>query len=421
MSDATTPKPADCYDYDPALLTVEQAQSRIMALSTPITQTQRLPIMEALGRVLAEPVISPINVPPHRNSAMDGYAVRSEDLPDTDQVSLQVIGTSWAGKPFDGTVERGQCVRIMTGAKMPTDVDTVIMQEQVQRNDDNMTIGSGHMAGQNVRHPGEDIAEGSHVLIPGQRLGPAELGLLASLGIADVDVKQRLRVAFFSTGDELKPVGTKLGPGQIYDSNRYTLYGMLSQAGVEVLDMGVIADDPTAIENAFREASEKADVIITSGGVSVGEADFTKTTLDKLGKVDFWRISMKPGKPLAFGKINQAIFFGLPGNPVSVMATFYLFALPALKQMMGQIVTPPLIVKATSMHSLKKRPGRQDYQRGVLTNNEGRLVVNAAGMQASHILSGMSQANCFIMLPMESGNVEAGTEVDVMPFQGLLD
>lgn len=402
------------------LLTFDQALSRILAMASPVRETQRLALRDALGHVLAEAVTSPINVPPYANSAMDGYALRASDLPQDNHMQLRVIGTSWAGKPFNDTVNTGECVRIMTGAKMPAGADTVIMQEQVQRQDDRISIGGGHCAGQNVRHPGEDIAAGQTVLTVGQRIGPAELGLLASLGIGEVNTTRRVRVAFFSTGDELRPVGTPLDEGQIYDSNRYTLYGMLSQLGVQIIDLGVIRDDPAAIEAAFVQASQQADAIITSGGVSVGEADFVKATLDKLGQVDFWRIAMKPGKPLAVGKINQAMFFGLPGNPVSVMATFYLFALPALRIMMGQPVTPPLTLTAICQHTLKKTPGRMDFQRGVLSNDNGRLMVDAAGMQASHILSGMSRANCFIVLPRESGNIEAGSEVTVMPFYGLL-
>jgi len=421
MSDATPPKSAGCDEYDTSLLTVDQAQARIMALAAPITDTETLAIRDALGRVVAEPVISPINVPPDANSAMDGYAVRATDLPANGEVTLQVVGTSWAGRPYTGSISDGECIRIMTGAKMPVGADTVIMQEQVQREEDRITLGTGHTAGQNVRYPGEDIGAGSTVLDTGQLIGPAELGLLASLGIAQVKTHRPLRVAFFSTGDELQPVGTKLEPGQIYDSNRYTLHGMLAQLGVTIIDMGVIRDDPAEIEAAFTQASQQADAIITSGGVSVGEADFTKTTLDKLGQVDFWRIAMKPGKPLAIGKINNALFFGLPGNPVSVMATFYLFALPALRQMMGQTLTPPLHITAISKHTLKKRPGRMDFQRGVLSNENGRLVVDAAGMQASHILSGMSRANCFIVLPLDAGNVEAGSEVEVIPFHGLIN
>jgi molybdopterin molybdotransferase len=420
MSDTKSTQAAGCDDQDPSLLTVEQAQARILAAAIAVTDSETLAIRDALGRVLAEPIISPLNVPSYANSAMDGYAVRASDLSSTADTTLKVIGTAWAGNPFDGTVHDGECVRIMTGAKMPAGADTVIMQEQVQRQDDHITLGTGHSAGQNVRYPGEDIAEGSHVLTTGQLIGPAELGLLASLGIAQVKATRRLRVAFFSTGDELQAVGTKLEEGQIYDSNRYSLHGMLAQLGVDIIDMGVIRDEPAEIEAAFTQAAAQADAIITSGGVSVGEADFTKLTLEKLGKVDFWRIAMKPGKPLAIGKIAQAMFFGLPGNPVSVMATFYLFTLPALRQMMGQTVTPPLHVSAICKHTLKKRPGRMEFQRGLLSNENGELVVDAAGIQGSHILSGMSRANCFIVLPLEAGNIEAGSKVDVMPFHGLI-
>jgi molybdopterin molybdotransferase len=405
---------------DAALLTVEEAQARIMAMLTPVTATESLAIRDSLGRVLATTITSPINVPPYANSAMDGYAVTAADLAHESQTQLVVIGTSWAGTPFHGTVMPGQCVRIMTGAKMPAGTDTVIMQEQVQRQDDRITIGTGHCPGQNVRHPGEDIAQGNTVLQAGQLIGPAELGLLASLGIAQVSTYRRLRVAFFSTGDELRAVGSQLEEGQIYDSNRYTLHGMLSQLGVEIIDMGVIRDDQSAIEAAFLQAAQHADAVITSGGVSVGEADFVKLTLDKLGKVDFWRIAMKPGKPLAVGKINHAMFFGLPGNPVSVMATFYLFALPALRAMTGQSVTPPLRFSARTRQRLRKVPGRMEFQRGLLCNEGGQLLVDATGMQDSHILSGMSRANCFIVLPREAGDIEAGVDVEVIPLRGLI-
>lgn len=420
MSDSIPAKSVGCDEHDPSLLSVEQAQARALDLVTPVHESQTLALHDALGHILAEDIVSPINVPGYANSAMDGYAVLATDLPLQQTTRLTVIGTAYAGVPFNDHVKPGECVRIMTGAKLPDGADTVIMQEHVQREDETISIGPGHSAGQNVRHPGEDIAAGNAVLTRGQRVGPAELGLLASLGIAQVRVWRRLRVAFFSTGDELRPVGTPLDDGQIYDSNRYTLHGMLTQLGVEIIDLGVIRDDPTAVEAAFHDAAQQADAIITSGGVSVGEADFVKATLDKLGQVDFWRIAMKPGKPLALGKVDQALFFGLPGNPVSVMATFYLFVVPALQAMMGQTRTAPLTVTAISKHKLKKRPGRMDFQRGVLSNENGRLMVDAAGMQASHILSGMSRANCFIVLAQASGDVEAGSEVPVMPFHGLM-
>jgi molybdopterin molybdotransferase len=409
-----------CDDHDPTLLRVEQVHEKLAQLVTPVSGSERVAIRSALGRILAEPIISSINVPPYANSAMDGYAVRSADLPAQGEQSLKVIGSSFAGEPFRGEIKTGECVRIMTGAKIPDGADCVIMQEHTQRNDNNITIGSGHCAGQNLRHPGEDMRIGSEVLRSGQRIGPAEIGLMASLGIAEVTVKRQLRVAFFSTGDELRGVGEILAEGQIYDSNRYTLFGMLQELGVSLIDMGVIRDDQTAVEQAFMHAASIADVVITSGGVSVGEADYVKLTLDKLGQVGFWRIAMKPGKPLAFGKVGTAVFFGLPGNPVSVMATFYLFALPALRHMMGQPYQQPLVYRARTQTRLKKAPGRTDYQRGVLHNDHGTLTVDATGMQASHILSGMSRANCFIVLPLEAGPIEAGTEVDVIPFHGLI-
>ncbi|MEJ2452345.1 MAG: molybdopterin molybdotransferase MoeA [Gammaproteobacteria bacterium] len=420
MPDPIPVKPANCDSPDPRLLSVEDAQARIMALAAPVAESMELPIRDALGLALAEAIISPLNVPPDANSAMDGYALRAADIAANGKTRLKLIGTAWAGRPFDANVQTGECVRIMTGAKLPEGADCVVMQEQVERQDDSIVIESGHTAGQNVRYPGEDIAEGSTVLDAGQPIGAAELGLLASLGISQVRVRRRLRVAFFSTGDELRPVGSKLEPGQIYDSNRYTLHGMLIRTGVELIDMGVIPDDPQAIETAFRDAAQQADAVITSGGVSVGEADFVKTTLDKLGQVDFWRIAMKPGKPLAIGKLGNAMFFGLPGNPVSVMATFYLFVLPALYGMMGHSQVTVLRVPAKCKHALKKQPGRMDFQRGLLSYENGELQVEAAGMQASHILSGMSRANCFIVLPRDSGTLEAGSSVEVLPFHGLM-
>lgn len=413
--------PPSCDEVPPGTLTVEQALAQIEKLITPIDETITLPLTDALHHVLAESVISPINVPPHRNSAMDGYAVSGSDLAENDKLELKIIGTAFAGKPYPGQVKQGECIRIMTGAQLPEGTDTVIMQEHVERCDDTLIVGPGHCSGQNVRHPGEDIAKGDEVLQPGSLLRAAELGLLASLGIPSVNVKRKLKVAFFSTGDELRPVGEPLLAGQIYDSNRYTIYGMLKGLGVDIIDLGVIADDPRAVENAFNEAAEQADAVITSGGVSVGDADYVKQTLDKLGQVDFWKIAMKPGKPLAFGKIKQAIFFGLPGNPVSVMATYYQFALPALRRLMGQKQLTPVIIKLPCSERLKKRPGRTDFQRGIMEYDaEGNLNVRSVGMQASHILSGMSLANCFIILPRESGDVEAGTLVEVQPFDGLM-
>lgn len=398
------------------LLTVAQAQSHIQEFVIPVREVEKIAIRAALGRVLAEDITAPINVPPYINSAMDGYAIRASDLAADQPVKFTLIGTALAGHPFHGCVATKQCVRIMTGAKVPDGADTVVMQEQVKVNEQQVEIGPGHQCGDNVRHPGDDIRQGSVLLTSGKKLGPAEIGLLASQGIADINVWRRVRVAFFSTGDELRPVGQPLQEGQIYDSNRYTLTGMLTQAGVELVDLGVTVDQPDAIEQTMRDAAAQADVIITTGGVSVGEADFVKSTLEKLGAVNFWRIAMKPGKPLALGKIGSACFFGLPGNPVSVMATFYEFVLPALRQLSGELSRPPLLLRAITKTRLKKSPGRTDFQRGILTSEHGKLYVDASGIQASHILSGMSRANCFIILPQHSGNIEAGVEVEVQPF-----
>jgi len=414
------PQPG-CDDYDPNSLTVEQAMARIQEAIEPIAGTEALALRAALGRTLDEDVLSPIDVPPYTNSAMDGYAVRGADLPAEGERELQVIATALAGQPFAGEVGAGQSVRIMTGAKMPAGADTVIMQEHTERDGETLRIGAGHRSGQNVRAAGEDLARGKPVLARGKRLGPADIGLLASLGIPEVRVKRRLRVAFFSTGDELRSIGEPLEEGQIYDSNRYTLHGLLSELGAEIIDMGVVRDRREDVETAFEQAAAVADAVLTSGGVSVGEADYVKDTLERLGQVGFWKIAMKPGRPLAFGRVGDAYFFGLPGNPVSVMATFYELVLPALRALMGQDRTAPVSLSVPCAERLKKRPGRVDFQRGILSQEpDGTLVVRSTGAQGSHILSSMSRANCFIVLPSDWGDVEPGTPVEVQPFEGLL-
>ena len=356
---------------------------------------------------------------------MDGYAIHSSDIPTESTSSLKKIGTSWAGKPFVGDVNKGECVRIMTGAAMPTGTDTVVMQEHVQTTNNNkhIVIGQAHQAGQNVRQAGEDIPAGGQVLSKRKVLTPADLGLLASVGVTEVNVTSKLRVAFFSTGDELRPVGSQLEVGQIYDSNRYTLYGMLSRLGVEIIDLGVIEDKREVVEQAFIHAADKAEVIITSGGVSVGDADFVKETLEKIGEVNFWKVAMKPGRPLAFGKIKNAWFFGLPGNPVSVMVTFYMFVQPALKKLSGSNYQAPLMINANCQTKLRKKPGRVEFQRGILTQNKinpTQYEVIKTGAQGSGILRSMSDANCFIILPMESEGVDIGDDVQVLPFEAII-
>lgn len=420
MHNTNKPTPA-CDEIDPNILSVEAARARLLQGVTPLAGYQQLAVRSSLDRILAEEVHATINVPAHTNSAMDGYAMRGEDIPAEGTAQLTVVGRSMAGAPFDGAVAAGEAVRIMTGAKLPAGADTVIMQEHANREEQTISIGSGHKPGQNVRHPGEDLAVGERVFAPGRRIAAADLGMLASMGIAEVRVYRRVRVAFCSTGDELASVGQPLGEGQVYDSNRYTLFGMLSRLGADVLDMGVIPDEREAIEAAFHTAAAEADVLITSGGVSVGEADFVKETLQRIGEVDFWKVAMKPGRPLAAGHIGDCRFFGLPGNPVSAMVTFYQFVQPALKKMAGETLLEPLRLQLRTVSDLRKAPGRAEFQRGWMERTEsGELVVRSTGQQGSGMLSSMARANCFIVLPTECGKVAAGETVEVEPFAGIV-
>ncbi len=409
-------------DYDPNSIPVPKAREVIARFLSPVSTMERVAVRAAMGRVLAEDVVSPVDVPSHDNSAMDGYAVRFADLKQDGKVTLKVAGSSFAGVPFAGSVSAGQAVRIMTGGVVPEGADTIIMQEHAEAKDGQVSIGGGHRQGQNLRRAGEDLKQGQPALRRGQPVRPAEIGLIASLGIAEVSVYRKLRVAFFSTGDELVSVGSPLAAGQIYDSNRYTIYGMLTRLGCEVIDMGVIRDDPKLLEAAFREAASVADVVITSGGVSVGEADFVKDLLNQLGEVVFWKIAMKPGRPLAYGKIGDAHFFGLPGNPVSVMVTFYQFVRDALLKLSGRDPIDPLpAFKVPCTSNLKKAPGRTEFQRGILTRDDaGNLSVRVTGEQGSGILRSMSEANCFIILPTDQGNVTPGTLVEVQAMESVI-
>ena len=409
-------------ELNTGLLTVAQAQALILEGVTPVTATESLPLRDAPGRVLAEAIVSPIDVPAHTNSAMDGYAVRATDLPEEGVQEFPVPGTSWAGRPWLTPIAPGQAVQIMTGGMLPEGADTVVMQEHVEREGDTVRIGSGHRRGQNVRMAGEDLATGQQVFTAGKQLTAADIGVLASLGLGKVSVYRRLKVAFFSTGDELRSVGQTLGPGEIYDSNRYTLYGMLKKLDVEIIDMGVVRDRRELIEQAFHDAAAAADVVITSGGVSVGEADFVKETLERLGNMSFWKIAMKPGRPVTFGHINGAVFFGLPGNPVSVMVTYFQFVRPALLKMAGEtgaLGAFTLLARASS--ALRKRPGRYEFQRGVLEQTApGEFSVRSAGAQGSGILRSMSEANCFILLDPDRTSVNVGEQVEVQPFQNFI-
>ena len=413
-------------DYDPNALKVEKAREAIRAFLSPVATNERVALRAALGRVLGEDIISTLDVPAHDNSAMDGYALRYADLKTAGDTELRLAGSAYAGRQFAGKLAKGECVRIMTGAVMPRGADTVVIQEIVQVEGDKIRIPAGQKKGQNRRLAGEDLAAGKPVLEAGQPVGPAELGLIASLGLAEVIVRRRLRVAFFSTGDELASVGSALKPDEVYDSNRYTLYGMLTRLGCDVIDMGVVRDDPASLERALRAAAADADAIITSGGVSVGEADFIRELLGKLGEVLFWKIAMKPGRPMAFGKIahggRQAHFFGLPGNPVAVMVTFYQFVRDALLALSGRtddFALPLLQVPCTA--AIKKNPGRTEFQRGMLSRNEqGQWSVCPTGAQGSGVLRSMAEANCFIVLEHERGSVNPGELVQVQLFDGLV-
>ena len=410
-----------CLDgYDPNALHVDKAREAIRACLVPVADDERVATRAALGRVLAEDVVPSFDVPAHDNSAMDGYAVRAADLAAQTETRLEEVGSAFAGRPFKGKVGAGECVRVMTGAVMPAGTDTVVIQEVVRIEGDSIVVPPGQRRGQNTRAAGEDLKAGVPVLKIGHALGPSELGLIASLGLAEVRVRRRLRVAFFSTGDELASVGAPLADGQVYDSNRYTLYGMLSRLGVEIRDMGVVRDDPALLEAAFASAAANADAIVTSGGVSVGEADFTRQMMARLGEVLFWRIAMRPGRPMAFGRIGNAFLFGLPGNPVAVMVTFYQFVRDALLHLSGRsgdCSVPLFGVK--SSHAIRKVPGRTEYQRGVLFREGAEWRVRTTGQQGSGVLRSMSEANCFIVLEHERGKVEAGETVQVQLFDGL--
>lgn len=425
MTEARTLREASCADdYDPNSMSVEGARTLIRRFLVPLTATERVHVRAALGRILAADLVSPLDVPGHDNSAMDGWAVRFADLAASGETRLARMGESFAGKPFGGSLGSGQAVRIFTGAVMPAGADTVVMQERASEVPGGVVVAAGAVAkaGQNRRFAGEDVKRGTVVFRAGQPLRPAELGMIASLGIGEIDVYRRLRVAFFSTGDELVSIGKPLSEGQIYDSNRYTIHAMLARLGCEVVDMGVVPDVPEALERAFATAAANADVVITSGGVSVGEADYVKQLLDRLGEVVFWKIAMKPGRPLAYGRLGGAHFFGLPGNPVSVMVTFYQFVREALLVLQGRSDAAPVpTFKAKLASPIRKAPGRTEFQRGILApDGEGGWTVRTTGDQGSGILSSMSQANCFVVLPADTGNVAAGEPVDVQLLEGLI-
>ncbi|EGR2713551.1 bifunctional molybdopterin-guanine dinucleotide biosynthesis adaptor protein MobB/molybdopterin molybdotransferase MoeA [Vibrio parahaemolyticus] len=413
-------KDAACCDtLSPAFLSVVQGQEKILSLVNTVSEIEACKIENAYGRVLAEDIISPVNVPQYTNSAMDGYAIRSDDV---DRDSYQVVAEVMAGHAYDQPLEVGQAVKIMTGAPTPLNGDTVVMREQASQEGDNVTFNGAHIkAGQNVRQAGEDLAIGSDVFTAGTRLASPEMGMIASLGFGEANVFRKLKVAVFSTGDEVQAPGTEQKANSIYDSNRFTIMGMLEKLGCEILDFGILEDNEQLMIEALENASAQADVVMTSGGVSVGDADYIKLALDKLGQIDFWRINMRPGRPLAFGQINNKPFFGLPGNPVAVMVSFINFVEPALRKMQGEQGWKPLKVNAIATENLRSRQGRTEFSRGVYElDDTGRLTVRTTGKQGSGILRSMSEANCLIEISPAIDTVKAGESVTIIPLQGRI-
>ena len=440
---------AELQAYDPQAMSAADVQAFLSRLVTPVHETLELPLFESLGRVLAEDVVSPFDVPPHDNSAMDGYAFSSEQLAQNTSLALEVIGTAFAGKAWQGRVLPGQCVKIMTGAIMPQGLDTVVPQEfltpGLAQKPGYITIPPGLLhAGDNRRLRGEDLAQGKVALRKGELLTPARLGLAASLGLKTVKTWRPLRVAYFSTGNEILSLGETPREGAVYDSNRYTIFGLLSRLGCQIVDLGVVPDEPGLLEAAFTDAASRCDAIISSGGVSVGEADHTRAVMKKLGDVAFWRIAMRPGRPMAVGRTSStkstsspintgaachenssnskaAILFGLPGNPVAVMVTFLAFVRPALLQMMGAKPDPQPLLKACSIEAIRKKPGRTEYQRcRVSTAPDGSLQVKTTGSQGSGVLRSMAEANGLMVLHHAQGNVAVGDAVDVLMFDGAI-
>lgn len=416
-----SPAPSCADDAEPGLLPVDEALARIRAAVSGPVDREQVAVRAALGRVLARDIRSAMDVPMHTNSAVDGYAFAAASLPDSGVAELKVVGTAWAGRAHGGAIGAGQCARIMTGGMLPDGADTVEMQEAVERDGDTVRIAAPVKRGSNVRHAGEDMKAGDTALPAGRRVTPADLGVIASLGIGEVSVWRRPRVAFFSNGDELRSIGQPLARGEVYDSNRYTLYGMLTRMSVDFIDLGVVPDDPGAIREAFVSGARAADMLVTTAGASVGEADFIKATLDELGEINFWKMAMKPGRPLAFGRVGDTPFFGLPGNPVAVMVTFYQFVRPALLKMAGEVEKPRYRFRARVKGRLRKKPGRAEYQRGHLTQSaDGSLEVSSTGDQGSGILTSMSGSDCFIILDTDSAGAEEGEYVIVEPFAGLV-
>ena len=411
---------------EPELLPVSDAREQLLSALQVVDRREIVKLEDALGRVLSADVISGIDVPAQTNSAMDGYAIHSDSIPQSGEASLQLVGTAWAGQPFTHAVAPGTAVRIFTGAILPEGADTVVIQEHVRADKDQIEIDSDVVKHKNVRYAGEDLQQGQSVLRAGRQLEAADIGVIASLGIKDLEVYQRLKVAFFTTGDELQSLdehtaGETLPPGMLFDSNRHTLACLLAKVGVEAIDLGIVRDNESDTRAALEKATRLADVVVTSGGVSAGDADFVTRVFHEMGSVRFWKLAMRPGRPLAFGKVGDAAFFGLPGNPVAVMITFLQFVKPALRHLSGMHDINPLTLTALCDSKLRKSLGRVEFQRGVMyVDSNGTLRVKTTGKQGAGRLSSMSAANCLIVIDAEVEGVQPGDRVGVQPFHGLL-
>lgn len=396
------------------MLNIDEAIARLRDLIKPIESCEEVNLEEAVGRVLSESIVAPVSLPPFNSSAMDGYAVRSKDC-QAEHTTLSVIGTSFAGKPFTGDVPTRSVVRIFTGAAVPNDCDAVVLQEDVQHTDSTLTFSVRVGPGDNIRHTGHDVAKNEKLLDAGTKLTAFEVSWLAACGIDKLKVAKLVRVAVFSTGDELQDPGEALAHGQIYDSNRATLNALLQSKSVSILDLGRLADNSDDIEDALKRAIAEADLIVTSGGVSVGDADLVRPVVERLGDLKFWNVALKPGKPIAVATIGDSWFLGLPGNPVSTIVTYLLFVSPTIDALSGRKFGVPLTIPATLTETIKHSPGRREYQRGVFESASEELKVKPTGDQSSNRLTSFANANCLIVLPEDSTEITAGTTVDTMP------
>ena len=408
-------------------LTATEAKETILNHTSVLKRVLTVPFENSLGSICAENIVSSINVPNHKNSAMDGYAINLKSARDRQTTAslwnrapdkIKIIGTATAGSPYLGEPDLLAAVQVMTGAVIPPGYDTVVINEDVSIRRGHIDIKEFPIKGSNVRNAGEDLKRGEICVHQNKKLTAADVGLLASIGTANIKIYDKPKVTIFSTGDEVKNPSENLSFGQIYDSNRYTLAGMLQKMGMEIIDIGIIPDDPLILKKTLKEASLHSDVLITTGGVSVGARDHIRKVLREIGTILFWKIKIKPGRPFTFGNINNCLYFGLPGNPVSAMITFSQFVSPSLSKLSGGIPKNAFLIKAKAVTQIRKIAGRTEYQRGFYQTKKDEIVwVKPENNQGSGVLNSMSRANCIIHLPDEQGTIEKGQFVMIEPFE----